>query len=141
MPNCKVRHMTNMKFRYLYRDASSYKKWNAVVFSNSEALSATAVTRSLMSHFWPEGLFIASQISVPEVFLFDDYPLNVDDHCFHEYGSVEVTEEAVNDRLGRSITEFVRDVENAGREGWDVFDPLEPFAQEFRIAYKRMFPG
>jgi hypothetical protein len=103
-------------------------------------VTLTSAANSLVEHFWPEGLFIAGQVNVPEVFLFDEYPLNPDDNCFHQFDSVDATEDPPDDRLGRSVGEFIRDVESAAREGWEVFDPLEPLAQEFRVAYKQMFP-
>jgi hypothetical protein len=133
--------MPSISFKYLYRDASNFKKFGVVVFSNDEGVDAIAVANSLVSHFWPEGLFIASQVNVPELFVFDDYPLNPDDHCFHEFASVECSDGAVTDRFGRSIAEFMRDVEVAAEAGWEVFDPLEPFAQEIRASYKKMFHG
>lgn len=131
--------MGNVRFRYLYRDASNFKKWGEVVFSSCDGLPLDTVAESIERHFSPDALFTASQVNVPEVFLFDDYRLNPDDHCFHEFDSVEVTEDSPNDRLGRSISEFVQEVEKESRRGWEVFDPLEPFAWETRMAFKRMF--
>lgn len=133
--------MANIRLKYLYRDASNFKSFCAVVFSNNEGVDVRAAADWLVTHFWPEGLFIASQVNVPEVFVFDDYPLNPDDHCFHEFDTVESTDDDVDDRFGRSMAEFMRDVEAADEAGWEVFDPLEPFAQELRVSYRRMFPG
>lgn len=130
----------NIRFKYLYRDGSNFKKWGAVIFSNAKGLPVVAVAESLRKHLSPDGFFIASQANVPEAFLFDDYTLNPDDHCFHEFDSVEVTEDLADDRFGRSIAEFIEEVEQEAQRGWEAFDPLEPFARESRLAFKRMFP-
>jgi hypothetical protein len=133
--------MANIRFKYFYRDGSNFKKWGTVIFSNAEELPVAAVAESLQKQMSPDGYFIASQVNVPEVFLFDDYQLNPDDHCFHEFDSVEVIEDTANDRIGRSIGEFIEEVEQEARRGWDVFDPLEPYAYGLRSAYLRMFPN
>jgi hypothetical protein len=119
--------MSNLKFRYLYRDASNYKKWAEIVFSNSEGLSIKAAEEALKGSFLPDGLFIARQIRVPEVFLFKEQPLTVDDHCFHEFSSLQRTAESVTDRCGRSIAEFIAETRRAARGDWRAFDPLDAF--------------
>jgi hypothetical protein len=117
--------MSNIKFHYLYRDASNYKKWSDVVFSNGEGLPPDAVTEALRNAFSGGVLFTASQIRVPEVFLFSEYHLTPDDHCFHEFYSVEATSDVANDSHGRSIREFVAEVATEARRGWAAFDPQD----------------
>ena len=95
--------MANIRFNYLYRDGSNFKKWASVVFANADNLSVDDIGDSLRSNFLPDQLFIAHQIRVPEAFLFKEYPLTVDDHCFHEFHSVETTSDATNDTFDRSI--------------------------------------
>src|SRR5260370_37379054 len=99
--------MNNLKFHYLYRDASNYKKWGEVVFPNSEGLTSDAVIKALRDSLSCDELFVAQQVRLPEVFLFREYPLTPDDHCFHEFDSVEVTSDVPNDAYGRSMREFV----------------------------------
>ena len=77
------------------------------------------------------------QVNVPEVFLFDEHQLNPDDHCFHEFDSVEATDHSPTDKYGRSIAEFIREVENEAESGWEVWDPLAPFEEELRHSFKR----
>ena len=117
--------MKNLKFHYLYRDASNYKKWAEIVFSNSEGLSIEAAERRLKDSLLPDGLFIARQIRVPEVFLFTEYPPSPDDHCFHEFHSFETTSGPTTDEWGRSALDFISEANGAGRRGWSAFDPLE----------------
>jgi len=117
--------MHNVRLVYLYRDGSNYKRWSDVTFCNPEGLSLVTIGERLRAAFLPDGLFIAHRIGVPEVFLSDQDCFTHDDHCFHEFDSVEVTAEAPKDR--RTVSEFIREVEGAAREGWKAFDPADRF--------------
>jgi len=109
----------NVRLNYLYRDASNYKKWGAVVFSNPDAWSPEKIEGDLTAYFQDQMYFIASQVDIPEVFLFiNDYPFSEDDHFFHEYDSIEQTEEDVNDLRGRTIKEFVEQCKIVKRKSW-----------------------
>lgn len=118
-----------ISFNYLYRDGGNYKKWGFVDFNNPEGLRLDEIHRRLEKSFDMGCLFNADQIGVPEVFLFNDeeYSLSADDHCFHEYDSVEVVDASREDINLQycSIDKFVKDVENFSRKGWKVFDPWE----------------
>lgn len=116
----------NARFEYLYRDASNFKKWGSVVFGGalSDDLRAR-IRRALHDEEW----FIADQVGVPEL-LFDDYPLNQDDHCWHEFSVLVDTDEVPNDTRHRSIEDFVREVEQARADGWREFDPIRRAAGE-----------
>ena len=111
----------NTRFNYLYRDASNYKSWGEVVFSGCDSARGSQRIRAALDG---GEFFIADQIRIPERF-FDGWPQYADDHCFHEFDSLEPTDEPADDLVGRSITEFVSEVEQAGRTGWRVFDPQE----------------
>jgi|ERR1039458_4020266 hypothetical protein len=117
--------MDNVKFHYLYRDGSNYKKWADIVFSNADELSIETVTRGLRGAFLEDGIFIAHQVCVPEVFLASEDELTPDDHCFHEFDSVEATSDIPNDPSGRSIREFVAEAIREGARGWRAFDPQD----------------
>jgi len=117
--------MNSIKFKYLYRDAGNYKKWADIVFSNTDRLAVGTITRLLRKSFLADGEFIADQIRIPEVFLFHVDGVTEDDHCFHEFDAVEETSEIPNDKLGRSIREFVFEVTEEGKRGWQAFDPHE----------------
>ena len=116
---------TTMKFNYLYRDAGNYKKWGEVIFRNSEEMSIEEVSTRLAKGFDSGSLFIAGQIDIPEVFLYLEWDLSVDDHCFHEFYSIEQSVELPTDTRGRSIRIFVEEVEFESKRGWHVFDPFD----------------
>lgn len=122
----KVETMTsNIKFFYLYRDAGNYKAWGEIVFSNIEKMALAEVTARLRSAFSQEILFVADQIHVPEVFLYNGSKVTSDDHCFHEFDAVEISNEQANDERERSTKRFVEEVEFQAKLGWRAFDPLE----------------
>jgi hypothetical protein len=120
--------MHNIKFAYLYRDAGNYKQWAEVIFSNPDKLQLVEIARSLRNAFLERDLFIAQQARLPEVFPFVRGDATSDDHCFHEFHSVELTGEDANDQHLRSISQLIADVENAARQGWVTFDPQENYA-------------
>ena len=115
--------MPNIKFNYLYRDAGNYKKWTDVVFSNPDRLTLEAAAKALKDAFLEDGLFIAHQVRVPEVFLFSRGNATSDDHCFHEFSAVEESLEDPNDPFSRSISQFIAEVKREAKSGWAAFDP------------------
>ncbi|MDQ6799713.1 MAG: hypothetical protein M3041_02645 [Acidobacteriota bacterium] len=119
MPNPSTR---NTRFHYLYRDASNYKSWGSIVFA--EEITDELNTR--LSCALESGQFlIADQIRLPELFLvLPDWPLEQDDHCWHEFDVTESTTDAPDDIRGRTIHDFVIEVEQESRNGWRVFDPV-----------------
>jgi hypothetical protein len=72
-----------IRFNYLYRDAGNYKSWGELYFSNPDKLDLKSIDERLRCAFDQEVLFIAHQIGVPEVFLYNKGKLNNNDHCFH----------------------------------------------------------
>jgi len=121
--------MGNIRFQYFYRDGSNYKKWAEVVFFDAGDLHIKVVTKRLRDAFLPDGLFIAHQVRVPEVFLAAEDQLTFDDHCFHEFASVETTSDPPNDSHGRSIGEFVAEVVREARRNWRPFNPQDRLLQ------------
>ena len=117
--------MHSTKFSYLYRDAGNYKKCATVVFSNPDGLSSELITKTLRDAFLQDGLFIATQIRVPDVFLYVQGDASSDDHCFHEFDAVEICAEAANDKHSRSISQFIAEVRTEGKRGWVAFNPHE----------------
>jgi hypothetical protein len=120
--------MGNINFKYLYRDAGNYKKWGAVVFSNPECLTTSEVTKALGENFLVDGLFVAHQVHVPEVFFSTEADVTGDDHCYHEFDAVEESSSAPTDKRDRSIGEFIAEVAREAQRGWESFDP-----SDFRI--------
>jgi hypothetical protein len=115
----------NIQFNYLYRDGGNYKNTASIVFSNPENLRLFEIKKRLEEAFFQQELFIADQVGIPEVFLFYEFELNEDDHCFHEFSGCEVTNAKPNDKLSRSISDFIDEVENQSAEGWLAFIPSE----------------
>jgi hypothetical protein len=115
----------NIAFQYLYRDGGNYKKHGRVVFSNPDQLTPEFAGIALENAFLPDGLFIASQIRLPEVFLYSDEGFSCDDHCYHEFGSARSTQDVANDEHARSISEFLAEVMTESTRGWQVFDPYD----------------
>jgi hypothetical protein len=108
----------NTRFTYLDRDGSNYKQWGSVTFRG--APNASLVLR-LSAAFDTDGLFVAHQVRLPELFFTGDLPA-ADDHCFHEMAEVVATEDASDDAFARTVDDFVLEVERAARAGWVVFD-------------------
>lgn len=117
----------NISFSYLYRDAGNYKKWGQIVFNNPNNLKIEKIDRRLRNAFdklyEDVSLFIADQIQIPEVFLYQSTEATEADHCYHEFDKCEVTEDEPNDLLNRSISDFIEEVEQQSRLGWKVFNP------------------
>lgn len=117
--------VSNIKFEYLYRDAGNYKQWAQIIFSNPDELSLPDIDTSLKRAFLQDGLFIAHQIQIPEVFPFVPGAATSDDHCFHEFAGVQLTSAGSNDRHLRSISELIGEAERASKHGWLAFNPHE----------------
>ena len=117
--------MNNIKFHYLYRDGSNYEKWAEVVFFDPDDVPVEVVTRALRDAFLEDGLFIAHQVRIPEVFLALEDRLTSDDHCFHEFSVVESTSAPPNDPYGRSIREFLAEAAAQAKRGWRPFNPQD----------------
>ena len=117
--------MNNIKFNYLYRDGSNFKSWGEVVFSNPENLTVEEIETKLLHSFLSDKQFIASQISIPEKFLFANGDITKYDHCYHEFYCVEICKENPTDDLERSISDFLKSVELTSKYSWIAFDVLD----------------
>ena len=114
--------MNNIKFNYLYRDGSNFKSWGEVIFLNPENLTVNEIEAKLLNALLPDKQFIASQITIPEKFLFANEKFTKYDHCYHEFDCAEICKENPTDNLKRSINDFLKDVELASKQGWEAFD-------------------
>lgn len=117
--------MSNVKFVYLYRDAGNYKRWGQVVFSNAEGISLQVIQDVFRNAFDSDSYFIAQQIRVPELFLWNETPATTDDHCFHEFAAVEACADTPTDDHGRSIKSFLLEVKREAKRGWQAFELFE----------------
>jgi hypothetical protein len=113
----------NVKFKYMYRDASNYKQHGDAVFRDSDFLPLEEIEQQIRAYLQDGEYFIARQVHIEERF-FD--ALHDDDHPWHEFSGVENTTQLPFDpdhanRTGcfRDIREFLADLESAHRAGWD----------------------
>ena len=115
----------------MYRDASNYKSHGGVVF---EGLPGADSEDKIKAALESSCYFIASQVDVPDLFLFlDQYDYDEqDDHCWHEYIGLEPTDMEVTDERQRSISEFVAELCKIGPSGWKEFNP-DPWGNNNKI--------
>ena len=95
--------MNNIKLSYRYRDYANYKNHGEVIFSNPENLSVTDINHIIQENLIDGQWFYASKWEVKDLH-FDKYDDEID-HAFHEFDTVESTEEEANDE--RTILEFI----------------------------------
>jgi len=111
--------MTNIRFAYMYRDASNYKQHGEVILSNETLLTVEEVDNQIRSLLSDGLFFIARQVQVEERFF---AVVSEDDHPWHEYVSVEATTDPTFDPVPeqqRDISKFLKELEQAHRSGWD----------------------
>lgn len=123
--------MQNVRFRYLYRDGNNFKNRAEIVFRDPDNVDLKRTKQTLERAFESDGLFIADQIRVPEVFLYDACQAYAEDHCFHEFCSLERTADHANDRFNRSVRQFLVEVRREAARGWAVFDPFDRCALSY----------
>ena len=100
----------NVRFGYIYRDAANYKKGAEVVFRVENQLSINQVVNRANKLLSYGVNFIAEDLSVPEVFLYQGGEYSFDDeldHDAHESCGFRVTTDPVTDEQDRSIEAFV----------------------------------
>jgi hypothetical protein len=120
----------NIRFAYMYRDASNYKQHGEVIFSNEKQLPVDEIEQQIRSLLSDGLFFIARQVHVEERF-FD--VVSHDDHPWHEYVMVEATSDPTFDpghEHKRDIAEFMADLEKAHRVGWDEMNVREDLIKQ-----------
>ncbi len=118
------RIQSDLKFAYLYRDASNYKLHGEAVFTNHTFMPIDEIEKQIRSCLKDGEFFIARQVNIEERFF--DVLHEDDDHPWHEFNLVEMTTEPAFDpenwnqhKHKRDITEFIAELEKAKRVGWD----------------------
>jgi hypothetical protein len=122
--------MTNIRFVYMYRDASNYKQHGEAIFQNEKQLPVDEIEKQIHACLNDGEYFIARQIHLEERF-FD--ALYDDDHSWHEFVRVEATSAPAFDPEGdhqRGITEFLAELETAHCAGWDEMNVREDLAKQ-----------
>jgi hypothetical protein len=100
----------NIKFNYLYRDAENYKNWGSVIFENPTKESLVEIDKKIKQGLIDSEFFIAEDVDIPTLY-FSSY-LDEIDHQFHEYSSIEFTNDKVNDIKNRTILIFIEQLTN-----------------------------
>jgi hypothetical protein len=111
--------MTNIRFIYLYRDASNYKQHGEAILSNETQLAVEEIDQQVRSHLSDGSFFIAQQVQLEERFF---TVVNEDDHPWHEFVQVESTTDPIFDpvpEIKRDIVQFLQVLEQVHNTGWD----------------------
>jgi len=122
--------MTNVRFVYMYRDASNYKQHGEFILSNETLLTVEEVDKQIHSLLSDGLFFIARQVQVEERFF---AVVSEDDHPWHEFVMVEATTDPTFDPVPeekRDITNFLKELEQAHRSGWDDKQVREDLIQQ-----------
>jgi hypothetical protein len=120
----------NIRFRYMYRDASNYKQHGEAIFTNPEHLSLLEIEGRLRACLQDGEFFIARQVGIEERF-FD--VLHDDDHPWHTFVQVEATTDPAFDpeqSQPRSVAEFLAVLEGAHQAGWNEMNVREDLKQQ-----------
>jgi hypothetical protein len=80
----------NIKFNYLYRDNSNYKKYGSVVFTNPNNIDFHLIEEKIQKNLIDGEFFVTEDLGIPSLF-FEEH--NEDDHGWHEFENLEMTEE------------------------------------------------
>lgn len=95
----------NVSIQYLYRDAGNNKIWGDIVFSNRINLDVSKLEIDIKNALIDGEFFVAEDVGLPSLH-FDRHDAELD-HGWHEYFSIEKTDNSPNDDLGRDVCDFV----------------------------------
>jgi hypothetical protein len=100
--------MPNIKFNYLYRDAANYKQFGFQIFKNPHQITLKEFETLIKTELIDGEYFYVSKWELPDLHFntWDDET----DHTFHEFESVEYTDEPPNTLL--NLGEFVTLIKN-----------------------------
>ena len=122
--------MTNIRFLYMYRDASNYKQHGEAIFPNEKQLAVDEIEKQIRSFLSDGEYFIARQVHLEERF-FD--ALYDDDHPWHEFVCVEETSASAFDPESdhqRDIAELLSELEAAHWTGCDEMNVREDLSKQ-----------
>ncbi|MEI6749197.1 MAG: hypothetical protein WCM93_08555 [Bacteroidota bacterium] len=97
----------NIKFSYLYRDGGNYKLFGETIFSNPDNLTLTEIESKIKSRLIDGEFFYAKNWSIIPL-QFDKYNEELD-HGWHEYESVEITDEVAT--ANHTVKELLKIIE------------------------------
>jgi len=120
----------NIRFLYMYRDASNYKQHGEAILQNEKQLAVDEIEKQIRACLSDGEYFIARQIHIEERF-FD--ALYDDDHPWHEFLRVEATSAPAFDPESdyqRDIVELLAELESPHWSGWDEMNVREDLAKQ-----------
>ncbi len=94
----------NIQFNYLYRDGANYKQFHFEVFANRNDLDIKEIEQAIKACLIDEMWFYADKWLLKKDMHRYEWDNEID-HDWHEYESVELTEE---DPTVDDITEFIK---------------------------------
>lgn len=89
--------MPNIKFNYLYRDGSNYEQFAFIIFENPNHIVVDAVQTLIQTKLIDKQYIYAADWQLPDLH-FNSWDKQTD-HTFHEFESVEYTNESANTLL------------------------------------------
>lgn len=107
--------LKNVAVNYMYRDASNFKCYETVIFTNPQGVSVSELwgrineaLREVML-FQGQPIFKPELVGLPTAFLFDKpgFCKNEDDHEWHELVSIDETGEPATCASERPIEVFI----------------------------------
>ena len=108
IPVLIIASLMNLKFYYIYRDFTNYKRHNEIIFSNQNNIPVTEVQAFIKDNLIDGAYFYASEWKVPDLH-FENWDTDTD-HFLHEFGSLEETNDG---NAGVTIEEFMVTVKAA----------------------------
>jgi hypothetical protein len=96
----------NIKFSYLYRDGGNYKNYNFLIFSNPSNVDLSELTTLLQSKLIDNTWFYVNEWRLPDLH-FNNRD-NITDPTWHEFESIEYTDEPQNTPL--NLDELISEI-------------------------------
>lgn len=98
----------NIKFNYIYRDAGNYKEFGTIIFSNPDQIETKQVESIIKKRLIDSEFFIANEWNIPTLH-FEKWIEELD-HELHEFESIESSYDNPNDKLNRTILDFISSI-------------------------------
>ncbi|HWZ15899.1 MAG TPA: hypothetical protein VNW95_11745 [Mucilaginibacter sp.] len=101
--------MPHITFNYLYRDGGNYKNYRSVIFDSPSNVDLSDLDALIKSKLIYGEWFYVNEWNLPDLH-FGTWDNEID-HTFHEFESVELTEEAANAEF--NLDEFIIAIKQA----------------------------
>jgi len=121
MTTMPMKPTTTVRLSYLYREGDNHTRVGDVLLANPEGVELKEATRRLCAALEDEQYFIARQVRVPGLFhAAAGQPATDADHAWHTFADMGLCDEEPNDMHGRTLTQFLAEIEAAARAGWQA---------------------